>query len=84
MEGVSLKSKWLSAGELIVVETVEMEKWDLGSSAAEMAARRRRGGGTRVSSGSSGRGLEVSVAVRIFGDCERIRDGAGDSRVKIP
>jgi hypothetical protein len=81
----SPKLKLLSDGELIVVEMVEVEKCDRGSSAAETADRRRSGVGRRGrSSGNCGSGLEVFVAVlaRTIGGLEIA--GGGESGVKMP
>jgi len=82
----SLKVKLLSVGDDIVVEMVEVEKCDPGSSAAETAERRRRGGGMRGrSSGSCGSGLEVLVAVLALTAGGGVRElGGGERGVKIP
>ncbi len=83
------KLKWLSVGEVIVVERVEVEKCERGcSSAADTAERRRRGAGRRrerFSSGSCGRGLDVSRAVwmlRVAGESRP--EGGGARGVKMP
>ena len=84
-ESSSPRLKLLSVGDVIVVEIVEVEKCDLGSSAAETAERRRRGGGIRgKSSGSCGSGLEVFVAVLARTIGGREIDGGGERGVKMP
>ena len=84
-ESSSPKLKLLSVGDVIVVEMVEVEKCDLGSSAAETAEWRRRGGGIRgKSSGNCGSGLEVFVAVLARTSGGRELDGGGESGVKMP
>ena len=82
MEGVSLNRKCDCVGEDMVVEIVDVEKWERGCSSAAAAALRRRGAGTRgmkVSSGSWGSGLSAEVLVRAGG--ERRPDGGGERGV---